>query len=93
MKKLILQWLFGVDEIDSYMELLRQNRDHLTNALEHTNECLALIREHRETIDRAEWFIKLANDLIKVCEKHGINIDEEIRLIHLEEVYTNETLD
>ena len=93
MKKLILQWLFGTTHIDSYMELLRENRKHLTNALEHTNECLELIREHRETIDRAEWFIEIANDLIKVCEKHGIDIDEEVRLIRLEEVNVNETLD
>ena len=93
MRKLILMWLFGVDEIDSYMDLLRKNRDHLTNALGHTNECLELIREHRETIDRAEWFIQLCEKLIRICKNHGIDIDEEIKNIKLYEDNANETLD
>ena len=93
MRKLILMWLFGTDKIDSYMELLRKNRDHLVDALEHTNECLELIREHRETIDRAEWFIRLSEKLIRICENHGIDIDKEIKNISLEEVNANETLD
>ena len=93
MKKLILWWLFGTDDVDSYMELLRKNRDYLVDSLEHTNECLELIREHRETIDRAEWFIQLSEKLIRICKNHGIDIDEEIKQIKLEEDNANETLD
>ena len=93
MKQRILMWLFGTDDIKSYMELLREKKDHLTDALEHTNECLELIREHRETIDRAEWFIQLCEKLIRICENHGIDVDEEIKYIQLDEVNANETLD
>ena len=90
MKKLILKWLFGTDEIDSYMELLRKNIDHLIDDIGHTNECLELIREHKETIKRAEWFIKLSEKLLIICENHGIDIDEEIKNINIEEVNANE---
>ena len=93
MKKLILMWLFGIDDIDSYMKLLRDNRDYCTNALEHTNECLELIREHRETLDRSEWFVQLCEKLIRICKNHGIDIDEEIKNIKLYEDNANETMD
>ena len=85
MKKLILRWLFGTDNINSYMELLRENKDHCIDALKHTNECIELIREHRETINRAEWFIQLCEKLIRICKNHGIDIDEEIKYIQLDD--------
>ena len=93
MRKLILEWLFGTDDIDSYMQLLRDNKDHCTDALKHNNECLELIREHRETIDRAEWFVQLCGKLIRICKNHGIDIDEEIKNIKLYEDNANEILD
>lgn len=77
MRERILWWLFGTTDIDSYMELLRKRQDHL-------NENLKLLDEHGKTIDRATWAINTIEKLMKICEKHGINVDEEIKLIEME---------
>lgn len=92
MRELILMWLFGTDKVDSYIELLRESLNHCNDGIKHAEECIELIEAHKQTLKREEWFIKTVRDLIKVCEKHGIDIDKEIRLIHLEEVNANETL-
>ena len=83
MRKRILWWLFGTDEIDSYMELLKQRWDH-------TNECLELLDEHKKTLDRQEWALETIGKLLKICEKHGIDVDEEIKHIEPEEVNAND---
>ena len=93
MRKRILMWLFGTDDIEPYISLLRKNIDLLDDSIHHDSECIELIEAHKETLETGAWFIKLAKDLIKICEKHGIDIDEEIRLIRTEEVNANETLD
>lgn len=86
MKKLILQWLFGTDDIDSYMQLLREN-------LGHTNECLELLNDHKESLDNQKWALDNLRKLIQICENHGIDVDEEIKHIKLYEGDVNETLD
>lgn len=86
MRERILWWLFGTDEIESYMELLRKRYDH-------TNECLELLAAHGKTLEREEWALNMLGKLIKICENHGIDIDEEIKHIQLEEVNANETVD
>lgn len=79
MKERILWWLFGTNDIQSYMELLRKRHDHV-------NECLELLDEHSKTLDRQEWALKTIERLMKICEKHGIDVDKEIEQIKLEEV-------
>ena len=74
MKKKILEWLFGVDNVKSYMELLYENKDH-------TNECLRLVDDHLLTLDRYKDDLQTIRKLIVICEKHGINVDEEFKLI------------
>lgn len=89
MRERILMWLFGTDDIQKYMELL-------TKRIGHNDECLELIREHKRTLEREEWALNTVQKLIKVCENHGIDIDEEIKHIQLDdnsEVNTNETVD
>ena len=93
MRKLILEWLFGTDNVDSYMQLLRENMDHCDEGIKHANECIELIEAHKKTLEREKWFIEISEKLIRICQNHGIDIDEEIKHINLYEGNTNETLD
>lgn len=79
MKKLILIWLFGTDDIKSYIELLSEN-------LEYTKEYMRLINDHIKTLEKHKEDIDIIRKLIKICEKHGINVDEEIKHIKLHDV-------
>ena len=77
MRKLILMWLFGTDDIEDYMKLLTQRINHLKEGLE-------LIHAHQRTLEREEWALNTLRKLIKVCENHGIDIDEAIKHIQLD---------
>ena len=78
MRKLILMWLFGTDDIEGYMKLLTQRINHI-------NEDLELVHEHQRTLEREEWALNTLRKLIKVCENHGIDIDEAIKHIQLDD--------
>ena len=91
MRKLILNWLFGTDNVDSYMKLLRENMDCCDDGIQHAQECINLINDHKRTLAREKWELDVLHKLMHICEKHGINVDEEIKLIELE--VTNETVD
>ena len=86
MKKRILKWLFGTYDIDDYLDLLVKSRDNY-------NEQMRLIDDHLKTIDRAKENCNTIIKLIRICESHGIDVDEEIKHIRLYEVNANETLD
>ena len=76
MKNLILMWLFGTDDIKQYTELLYESKSYHTdykNALD----------SHLETLNEAKENLNIIRKLIKVCENHGINVDEEIKKIEL----------
>lgn len=90
MRKIILEWLFGVDNVDSYMALLRENMDHCEDDIKHAQECIELINEHRQTLKRYQEDIDIMRKLIQICENHGIDVDEEIKHIELHEVNANE---
>lgn len=76
MKKLILNWLFGTDNVDRYMGLLWEN-------INHGKECNHLIEDHIKTLDSQMEDLNNIRKLIKICENHGINVDEEIKQIEL----------
>ena len=83
MRKLILRWLFGTDNIDEYIELLNKVIDYnekFSNELEDhqktINKNLEDLEKHREDIDT---ILKL----IKICKNHGIDVDKEIKNIEL----------
>lgn len=78
MKKTILRWLFGTDDIESYMDLLRRNVAHL-------NEELQLLNDHKKTLEREERELNMIRKLIWVCENHGIDVNEEIKHIQLDD--------
>lgn len=86
MRKRILKWLFGTDDIKEYIGLLVESRDDSV-------EKIRLIDEHIETLKKLKEEIQIAMKLIKICQNHGIDVDEEIKHIQLDEVNANETLD
>ena len=82
MRKLILRWLFGVD-IEEYMKLS-------VDYGELSDKYIVEIRQHREriaahikTLDEFIDILKDMKKLIKICENHSIDIDEEIKNIEL----------
>ena len=85
MKKLILMWLFGTDNVDRYMALMQKNMSHCEDGIKHAQECIDLIDDHKRTLKREEWELDVLHKLLHICEKHGINVDEEIKLIEMEE--------
>lgn len=86
MRERILKWLFGTYNIDYYFDLLVKNRDN-------SAEQMQLIDDHLKTLERSKKNIETVLKLIKICENHGINVDEEIKHIQLNEVNANETVD
>lgn len=65
MKKLILNWLFGKENVEEYMELL-------SKAVELSNGRIDLISDHLKTLEREKEHINTILELIKVCEKYEI---------------------
>lgn len=86
MRKLILRWLFGTDDIRDYMELLRDDIHHHDDNIRHCEECIKLINDHRKSLERAKLTLDTARKLIQICENHGIDVDEEIKHIELSDV-------
>ena len=78
LRKHILWWLFDTDDIDQYMHILRDSRRYIDEHLKTLNKYLEETKRHEEDL---ATILKL----IKICENHGIDIDEEIKHIELED--------
>lgn len=76
MRKLILKWLFGTDDIEHYFKLLDRDDKRL-------QEQITLIDSHLETLDQEKENLNIIRKLVKICENHGINANEEIKEIEL----------
>lgn len=76
MKKLILNWLFGTDNVKNYTDLLYECMNHNQRHIDQVND-------HLETLEREKENLNIIRKLIRVCENHGINVDEEIKQIEL----------
>ena len=76
MRKLILRWLFGTDDIKFYSELLSDSK-------EHTKKMIDQLNSHLDTLDREKETINNLRKLIKICENHGIDVDKEIKNVEL----------
>ena len=74
MRKLILKWLFGTDDIEQYTELLSRAID-----LSHTR--IDLVDDHLKTLHREQEALKDMLKLIEICKSHGIDVDKEMGLI------------
>lgn len=78
MRERILRWLFGTDDIKEYIDVLVESRDN-------TYEQMRLIDDHLKTLEKSKENIQTILKLIKICENHGIDVDEEIKHIQLNE--------
>ena len=76
MKKLILNWLFGIDNVEVYMDLLCES-------INHHRECQHFIDDHIKTLNEAKENLDIIRKLIRICENHGIDVDKEIKQIEL----------
>ena len=76
MRKLILMWLFRTDDIEDYCKLLHKDDERIKQQMDLIDSHLKTLYEEKENID-------IIRKLIKVCENHGINADEEIKKIEL----------
>ena len=76
MRKLILNWLFGTDNVERYMELL-------SRSIAHNREKMDLINNHIKTLHEERENLNIIRKLIWICENHGIDVDEEIKHIEL----------
>lgn len=74
MKKLILNWLFGTDNVKRYMEVLDEGVDRCQR---YEDE----IVDHLKTLNEVKVHINTILKLIKICENHGIDVDEELKKI------------
>lgn len=86
MKKLILEWLFGTDNVKDYMELLRDNLYYIERLIKANDD-------HIKTLERHKEDLITMRKLIQICENHGIDIDEEIKHVKVYEGNVNETMD
>lgn len=71
-KKLILDWLIGSDNVQDYMDLLRENIANRKEHLKELNDHLVTLRQYQEDLE-------LLRKVIQICENHGIDVDAEIR--------------
>ena len=77
MRKLILKWLFGTDKIEDYFELLYKESKYLQDKIH-------LIEDHLVTLEREREDLLMCRKLIRICENHGVNVDEEMKNVELE---------
>lgn len=76
MRKHILYWLFGTDDIEKYMELLFES-------INHTQKEAELIADHMKTLNEEKENLQIIRKLIRICENHGIDANEEIKHVEL----------
>lgn len=76
MRKLILRWLFGTDDIKSYMDVL-------TGSIEEMEAHKKSIEQHNKTINESLETLHMIKKLLKICENHGIDIDKELEQIEV----------
>ena len=69
MKKLILKWLFGTDDIKRYTEVIG-------NAMDANERCIKNFNSHIETLNEYRKDIDTMRKLIRICENHGIRLYE-----------------
>ena len=74
MRKLILNWLFGTDNVKKYMQVLD---DSIDRCQRYEDE----IADHLKTLGEVKEHIGTILKLIKICENHGVNVDEELKHI------------
>lgn len=72
----ILNWLFGTDDIFYYKKLLEMN-------IENRGEYCNLIEDYIKELDQHKEDLNTMRKLLRVCDNHEIDVDEEIKHIKL----------
>ena len=85
MKKRILRWLFGTDDIDDYLDLLVNAKNHTEEKIRLLDDHIETLEEHKKALERNKDYVTMILKLIKVCEIHGIDVDTEIKHIQVDE--------
>lgn len=75
-RKKILIWLFGTDDIDKYTTAL-------TNYCDEVKQHRNTLENYIKTMDDNLKDLSTMRKLIKICENHEIDIDKEIKNIKL----------
>lgn len=78
LRKRILWWLFGTDDIDAHIHLLTDSKRYVEEHLKTLHEYQKEIKSHKESL-------AIMLKLIKICKNHGIDVDEEIKHVTLED--------
>ena len=84
MRKLILKWLLKdknfsnffestKKEINSYIKLLEEN-------IKIRQKYIDAIDEHLRTLKKSREFLRLTDEMIEICKKHKIDLDEELEV-------------
>ena len=74
MKKLILNWLFGTDNVQSYMDVL-------SDCMDIRQKHIDAIDAHIKSLEKGMDDIETVRKLIRICKNHGIDVDEEFAQI------------
>jgi hypothetical protein len=75
-KSKILNWLFGTDNVLRYTELLERN---IQSGKEYCN----LIEDYIKELEQHKEDLNTMRKLLRVCNNHEIDVDEEIKHIKL----------
>lgn len=73
-RKIILNWLLGTDNVKEYMELLADNIEVRKGYIEE-------IASHRTSLEQSKEYFEDTLKLIKICEQHAIDVDKELKCI------------
>lgn len=85
MKKLILRWLFGTDDIDDYLSLLVDAKNHSQEKIRLIDDHIKTLEDHQEALARNKDYVTMILKLIKICEIHGIDVDVKIKGIQVDD--------
>lgn len=81
MRRLILNWLFGVDNVPDYMETLKKCIDLCDECMDERKAHIESIEERKRDLEEHKRSIETIIKLIKICENHGIDVEKEINEI------------
>lgn len=76
MRKRILEWLFGTSNIKRYIELLE-------DSIKLTEDFIKANKTHLETLEKYGEELDFSLKLLRLCEKHEIDICEELKQIEI----------
>lgn len=77
MRKKILEWLFA-NELKDYWDLLNENIKIREEYINEIKENIKIRNDHIKELDSHLKTLGLLKQVVDVCKKHNIDIDEEL---------------